>query len=82
MNEQRAVIQCDICHQSLDDSSPMVVIKCRHRYHRKCLSSNDEMNNIKCSLCENENAVASSMTNRIADAANNVSIMYYYFTFR
>jgi len=82
MNEQHAEMQCDICHQLLDDDSPAVVIKCRHRYHRQCLSFNGEMNNIKCPLCADENAVSSSMSNRIADVANTVSIMHNYFSFR
>ncbi len=71
MSDQYIEKQCDICHQLFCDGSPMVVIKCQHRYHRKCLPSNGEINDTKCPICPDENKLLPPVPTREADDVSN-----------
>jgi len=73
MNEQYGQKQCDICHQSSYDGSPMIVVKCQHRYHRKCLPVCDDINNTQCPICPDENKSLLSITTQQTNEEDNVS---------
>jgi hypothetical protein len=73
MADQYIAKQCDICHQSLYNGDRMILAKCQHRYHSKCLSWNGETNNSKCPICSNENMLLSSASKQKLDEEHDVS---------
>jgi len=73
MSEQYGQKQCDICHELLYDGSPIIVVKCQHRYHHKCVPTCGDINNTKCPICLDENKSLRSISTQQKDEEDSVS---------